>query len=57
MNGAWSDYNHQSLLLVCAVDYLDGLGSSFEDGVPGLVCQCEFMLEEVGRGEGVVTEN
>jgi hypothetical protein len=34
-----------------------GLITALQDGFPRLVGQCDLMLEEVGRGEGVVATN
>jgi hypothetical protein len=39
------------------VDYLYGLGAALEDCLARFLGEGDFMLEEVGWGEGVVAEN
>jgi hypothetical protein len=39
------------------VDDRDGLITTLQHRLPRLLGQCDLMLEEVGRGEGVVAEN
>jgi len=55
---AGADDHHQALLLgVGAVDNRDGLITALQHRLPRLLGQCDLMLEEVGRGEGVVADN
>lgn len=45
------------LVGVGAVDDSNRLITALQNSLPRLVGQCDLMLEEVGRSEGIVAEN
>jgi hypothetical protein len=55
MNRAGTDDDEEAVQGILALDYGGGGVSSFDDGFSGISCLGDLMLEEVGRGERVVT--
>ena len=55
---AWSDDNEQPLLVgVCSLNDCNGLFTTLEDRLLRLLRQSNLMLQQVGRGQGVVSAN